>query len=62
MWRDVAIFVATVQTQNTNLRSSEISILPFNQVNIDNVFGYDDSTYKYTIQKSGVYMFTASVT
>jgi hypothetical protein len=26
------------------------------------VFGYDDSTYKYTIQKSGVYMFTASVT
>ena len=33
---DVAIFVATVEIQNTDIRSSQISILPFNRVNIDN--------------------------
>ena len=57
---DVVIFVGTVLTEKRDLRAHEIQVLPYDHINIDNMNGYDNLTYKYTFQKSGVYMITAS--
>ena len=58
---DVIIFVASRETNSGEITASETSILPYNKLNINYGGGFDTSTYKYTIPKSGVYMFTASV-
>jgi len=56
------VFVATVSATVTNFRADQNTILPYDKVNIDIGGGCNDSTYTYTIQKSGLYMFNASAT
>ena len=56
------VFVATVSANVTNFKADINTVLPYDQVNIDIGGGYNNETYKYTIKKAGVYMFTASAT
>jgi len=55
------VFVATVSIDK-EIRADQDTVLPYDKVNVDIGGGYDNSTYKYTIKKAGVYMFSASAT
>jgi len=54
---ETIVFVATVLANVTNFRADQETVLPYDKVNIDIGGGYNNSTYKYTVKKAGVYMF-----